>query len=183
MLRSTAKIVSCLLICLSATGCERRIGGDHYSQSSIGEASETYQGMIASARVVQVGQEQLGDNTLGALGGGALGGLAGSQIGRGGTSNFLAIGGALAGAVGGAYAEDYLKKQEAMEYVIRLNNGQMRTVVQGPEPRLAPGQRVLVVVGRDARSRVMPDFSGINEVQQMAAVPHEMRVSHTHRSS
>ncbi len=181
MSKSTMKIFVCLMVCTLFTGCARRIGGEHYGQATVGEASTTYQGVIVSARPVVVGQEQLGDNTAGTLGGGLLGGLAGSQIGKGRGQVAAMAGGAVLGAVAGAFAEDKLKEQEGIEYVVRLNNGSLRTVVQGPEPRLSPGQRVLVIVGQNARSRVIPDNSGLSEVQMLETPGQRVEVVHSAR--
>ncbi len=163
----TMKVVVCLLVCVMFTGCARRIGSGRYGQANVGEASTTYQGVIVSARTVVVGQEQLGDNMAGAVIGGVGGGVVGNQFGKGTGNTLATVGGAALGAIAGAFAEDKLKEQDATEYVVRLNNGSVKTVVQGPEPVLRPGQRVLLIVGQDARSRVVADNSNMNEVQAL----------------
>ena len=61
---------------------------------------------------------------------------------------------AAAGAVAGAYAEKALKSQNAMEYVVALENGESKTVVQGLDPTLAVGQKVWLMVSYQGRSRV-----------------------------
>lgn len=162
------KVLSPCLAVLVLSGCARNISSDTYAAGHVGEASFTYQGVIASARKVKVDEgEYLEDNQTG-IGLGALGGgLAGSAIGKG-SGNLAAIaGGAVIGGVAGAFAEKALKSQEGMEYAVKLTNGSMMTVVQGMENPMSPGTRVLVMVSQDGRSRVVPDQSGYQDVQPM----------------
>ncbi len=49
------------------------------------------------------------------------------------------------GGVAGAYAQKELSKQEAFEYTIQLDNGQLKTVVQGLDVNLHNGQRVILL--------------------------------------
>jgi len=50
--------------------------------------------------------------------------------------------------------------QEGTEYQIKLDNGSTITIAQGIEPRLAVGQRVLVIESNRSRSRMVPDNTG-----------------------
>ena len=139
-----------------STGCARQISSNVYSAGSVGEASETYPGVIISARAVEVeDQEYLGDNTLGIIGGGVGGALIGSTIGKGGGNTLATVAGGLIGATGGAFAEKALKSQQGMEYVVTLDNGQSRTVVQGIDPQLSIGQNVFLMVSHHGRSRIV----------------------------
>lgn len=155
------KYVASLLIVLMmgtlSTSCARQISSNVYSAHHVGESSRTYSGVIVSAREVTVEDEEyLGDNTAGIIGGGVGGALLGSMVGKGKGSTVATIAGAGLGAVGGAFAEKALKSQQAMEYVVALDNGESRTVVQGVEPRFADGQNVYLIVGERGRSRVVP---------------------------
>ena len=142
---------------LASTSCARQISSNVYSGSHVGEASETYSGVIVSAREVTVEDEEyLGDNTAGIVGGGVGGALLGSMVGKGKGNTLATVAGAGLGAVGGAFAEKALKSQQAMEYIVSLDNGQTRTVVQGLEPRFGAGQNVYLLVGHKGRSRVIP---------------------------
>ena len=64
--------------------------------------------------------------------------------------------GALVGATLGALTEQELKRQPAMEYVVRDEAGQLYTIVQGVEPRLVPGQRVYLQESAHGRARLVP---------------------------
>ena len=142
-----------ILLAVFSSGCARQISSNVYSADSIGETSTTYPGVIISSRQVTVeDKEYLGDNPLGIIGGGVGGAYLGSKIGKG-EGNTLATG---AGAAAGAFAEKALKSQNAMEYVIALENGESKTVVQGLEPSMGVGQKVWLMVSHQGRSRVTP---------------------------
>jgi outer membrane lipoprotein SlyB len=138
-------------------GCARQISSNVYSASSVGETSTTYPGVIISARQVTVeDKEYLEQNGLGIIGGGIGGAYLGSKIGKGEGNTLATVGGALAGATAGAFAEKALKSQNAMEYVVALENGESKTVVQGPDPMMATGQKVWLMVSYQGRSRITP---------------------------
>lgn len=136
--------------------CAREISGDVYAADHVGEASQTFSGVIVHARTISVQEnERLQENGLGIIGGGAAGAYAGSQFGKGRGNTLATVGGALAGATAGAFAEKALKTQSGIEYIVQLDNGQTMTVVQGPTPAFSAGQNVFVVVGQKGRSRVV----------------------------
>ena len=138
-------------------GCARRISANTYHAGHVGEASETYRGVVVSKRVVTVQEaERMQDNTTGMIGGGLAGGVLGSMIGKGHGSTLGALAGAAAGATGGAFLQDHLGTQDGIEYVVRLENGRMMTVVQGPDVSVGVGQKVLIMVSHTGRSRVVP---------------------------
>ena len=146
-----------ILSAVFSSGCARQISSNVYSADSIGETSTTYPGVIISSRQVTVeDKEYLGDNPLGIIGGGVGGAYLGSKIGKGEGNTLATVGGALAGAAAGAFAEKALKSQNAMEYVIALENGESKTVVQGLDPSMGVGQKVWLMVSHQGRSRVTP---------------------------
>ncbi len=156
---SHTKVLVCIgcVAALIAGGCARQISSNVYSGSAVGETSSTYPGVIISARQVTVeDKEYLEENPLGIIGGGVGGAYLGSKIGKGEGNTLATVGGAVAGAVAGAYAEKALKTQNAMEYVVALENGESKTVVQGPDPMMGVGQKVWLMVSHQGRSRVTP---------------------------
>jgi outer membrane lipoprotein SlyB len=166
------KITLSSLAILALSGCARNINPNVYSEKHVGEASMTYQGVIVSARAVEItGGEKLEENAAGIGLGAIAGGVLGNQIGQGGGNVAATAGGAILGGVAGAFAQQALTAQNAMEYIVQLTNGSMMTVVQGPEVQLSPGQRVLVMVSHDGRSRVVPDQSPVQSVQPLAPAP------------
>ena len=141
-------------------GCARDISPNSYSDSHVGEASRTYKGRIVSVRTVNVGPEQLGDSYMGTAVGGIGGGILGNQFGKGHGRLATTAGGAILGALGGAFAEKELKNQDAFEYIVELQNGEMRTVVQGMDTKFSPGQSILLMISDRGRSRIVPNQSG-----------------------
>ena len=146
-----------LLSTVLFTGCATDMGSRSYSDDHVGEAARTYRGVIVNIREVKVGPDQLGKNRSGAVAGGLAGGLIGSRFGGGSGKTLLTLGGAVAGAVGGAFAEKALKTQKAYELVIELKNGALMTVVQGTDVQFQAGQRVLLMVSVRGRSKVVPE--------------------------
>ena len=143
---------------LTLGACARQISGDTVTGVQAGEVMRTEYGVIESARPVRVQEkDQLQQNYAGMLIGGAAGGYLGHQIGGSGTSQVVVTGlGALAGATAGALAEKGLKEQVGMEYVFRNEIGELKTIVQGPEPRLSAGQRAYLQISRNGRARLVP---------------------------
>jgi outer membrane lipoprotein SlyB len=166
MTSNVAKIAPALVVMsLALTGCARNISGDHYSDRTMGESQVTYRGTVIEVRKVTVGPEELEDNAMGIAGGAVAGGLGGSLIGKGSGNVAATAIGAIGGAVAGAFIEKELKTQDALEYAVELDNGSLRTIVQGPTPAIAVGERVRVIetvpfAGKGkSRSRVVRDNS------------------------
>lgn len=153
-------ILSSVLCCgvLLMSGCARNISANSYDARALsGTGMVSHPCTVVKVRTVVVEEgDYLENNQAGMLMGAVAGGLAGNMIG-GGRGRTLATGvGALAGAAGGAYAEKALKSQNAYEYVVRMQNGSMRTVVQGMDTYLQPGQEALLIEGtRSSRPRLI----------------------------
>ena len=141
-------------------GCAKEIGSNVYTEDSFGEASHTYEGVILNVRRVTLQQgDKLEDNKTGIVVGGITGAVVGNQFGKGrGNTATTAIGG-LAGAALGSLAEKKLKSQDAMEYIVKLSNGDTRSIVQGLDQVFGVGQKVFVMINRYNRSRIIPNNS------------------------
>jgi len=157
-MKKSVAVLSMALVLL-VSGCAKRISQNHYSEDAAGEVSQSYRGVIISARKVEVGKEKLGDNTMGLAAGGIGGALLGSQIGSGTKAGIVgAVAGGLIAATAGAFLEDALTSQSAMDYSVQLDNGQVMSVVQGDDEVYAVGQRVLLIKSAK-RSRIIADRS------------------------
>jgi outer membrane lipoprotein SlyB len=156
MKRSHILLSTALVAVLAVSGCARDISGGSYVASKVGEVQETLAGKVISVRQVRVeSEDQLEDNTLGLAAGGIAGGVAGNSFGKGTGKGLATVGGALAGATLGALAQKELKNQMGMEYVVKLDRGDLLTVVQGTDEPIGVGQRVYVVKSDRGRSRVV----------------------------
>lgn len=143
------------LAALSLLSCSRNTSPNVYDSQTVGEAQATYQGTIVEMHKVTVTNENgLQDNTTGILGGGLAGALLGSTIGRGEGSVVATVAGGILGATGGAGLEQKLKTDKAIQYLVKLDNGELKTIVQAKEPRLHVGQAVYVMIGHQGRSRI-----------------------------
>lgn len=139
------------------TGCARNISANTYNARTIGAASNTYSGVIVSMRQVVIEEgDYLEDNKTGAIMGAIAGGVLGNAVGGGRGRTIATAAGALGGAAAGAYAEKNLKAQEGFEYTVKLQSGALKTVVQGKDVALYPGQNVLLIEDPRGRSRLVP---------------------------
>lgn len=142
-------ILLVLPLALLVNACTSRIGANEYATAGTGQVNRAVKGTIVSVRQVQVQS----DNGAGTLIGGAAGGVAGSMIGGSDAAHILgAIGGAVVGGMAGDAA------QGGYEYVVQLDTGGLITVTQGTDVLLTPGQKCLVLYGKQAR--VVP-YNGI----------------------
>ncbi|MEM7442888.1 MAG: glycine zipper 2TM domain-containing protein [Pseudomonadota bacterium] len=143
-------ILASFMLVLAA--CAPNISQNTVSLDDANRVERSELATVVSYRPVNVEGTRTG---IGAVAGAAAGGTAGSLIGGGTTENILgAIGGAVAGGLVGNYLEEGLTRQTGLEYTLRLNNGQIVTLVQGAEQPIAPGSRVLIIYGE--RARIVP---------------------------
>jgi outer membrane lipoprotein SlyB len=136
-----------IVLALSLAACAGGGGGGNYPP-------EVRYGKIEQITAVQLEHpHQLG---VGAILGGAAGAGLGSLIGAG-TGRDVAIAiGAIAGAVGGQYAQNrYENRQQGQQIVVRLNSGVLVVVTQPADPSLRVGQNV-TVEGSGSSARVLP---------------------------
>lgn len=141
-------MLSILGSALLLVGCADNINSDHYYTNQAGRVSTVAQCTVLSVRYVTVDS----DSGAGTLIGGLAGGVAGSTIGGGSTAHTLgAVGGALLGGVVGNAAEKGLSTQTGLEYIVKLDNGQVISITQGTGQALGVGQRCLVLFGSTNR--------------------------------
>jgi outer membrane lipoprotein SlyB len=140
-------------------GCASNISPNNYSVSSVGQVNRTIAAVVISARNVDIA----GTTGVGATAGVSAGATAGSAIGGGARANILgAIAGAVVGGIAGAAVEGRATEQIGVEYVVQTSNGNLMTLVQGPEPRFAEKQNVLVLYG--APARLIADPRGLSSM-------------------
>ena len=146
------------IVMFSITSCQREISGDVYTSSQAGVPAEVLSGFVISKRNIVVQQgENLEDNLMGGAIGGVIGGIGGSTIGDGDGQKLATTGGALAGAFLGSMLEKELRKQQAVEYIVKLENGKKMAIVQGVQPILNPGDAIIYIMPQTGRPRITPD--------------------------
>jgi outer membrane lipoprotein SlyB len=136
------------------SGCSNEFSGDRYQESNAGEVARTDHGTVISLRKVEIKPDGNGLGA-GAILGGVGGGLLGSAFGKGGGKILTTAAGALAGGVAGNAIQN--KAQDGIEYTVKLDNGSIITLAQGPTPSISVGQGVYVVNSNRGRSRIVPE--------------------------
>ncbi len=138
-----------LLFILSFSGCASK----GYTQADIGEVLIPYEGVVVSARVVEVQ-----DSGAGAILGGIIGAVVGHQVGGGSGRDVATVAGAITGAVIG----DKLAHANAQELIIKLDNGRKIATVVRIDPKrpfwFRRGDRVRLYLRGDRIVRIEPLF-------------------------
>ena len=80
---------------------------------------------------------------LGAVGGAVIGGLLGNQVGGGTGKKLATVGGAVAGGVAGNAVEKNSKDRTVWMVHLVNRDGSQRSVEQGDDPHLRPGDKVI----------------------------------------
>jgi outer membrane lipoprotein SlyB len=142
---SIAVLTAATLVACSSTG-----GG----YGSVPEV-EIRTGVIEQINATEV--KSTHDQGVGAILGGIAGAGIGSLIGAGTGRDVAIAAGAIAGAIGGNYAQNryFDKPQAAQRIFVRLRSGVLVAVTQPPNPALGIGMRVYIE-GTGPDARVLP---------------------------
>ena len=133
------------------TGCATQSNSAAvYGSGQVQREQIVRMGVVESVRQVAIQRQESG---IGTLAGAGLGGVAGSAIGQGRGSIVGAIVGAVAGGVAGNAIEGSAAQRPGYELTVRLDNGEMRAIVQEADEYFQPGDRVRIL-SRGGISRV-----------------------------
>lgn len=153
MLINLKKTIALSVIAISfiITGCARDFATNNYESYTAGEANRTMEGTVLNVRLIKI----TGGNGTGGMAGVIAGAAAGSAVGGSSEAAIVgAIGGAVAGGLLGDAAEKRFTSQDAVEVIVKLDNGKLITTTQGNDINLTKGQRVFVIYGD--RMRIIP---------------------------
>ncbi len=139
------------ILSLLVSACAPNINSNHYNTSATGTVGQVVPCTVISVRQVSVSSS---DSSTGSVLGAIGGGVAGSTIGHGRGSVLGALGGAALGGIAGSMAQEGLSKQGGLEYIVKLDNGAMRTITQGTDVYMQAGQRCYLIYGE--QSRIIP---------------------------
>jgi outer membrane lipoprotein SlyB len=141
-----------LAITASLGACASGVGAGDYGRSGVGQVNKAEEAVVVSVRKIRIEGES---TFVGTASGAAIGGIAGSQIGGGRDERAIGgVAGAVIGGVVGSSVEKGITSQDGIEYVLRLANGEIRTISQGGDVYLQPGARAWIIYGQ--RARVVP---------------------------
>lgn len=116
---------------------------DVVSRNEAQRLSTVVDAVVLSTRNVIVDGTQTG---IGSAAGGVVGGVAGSGVGGSREAVIVGVIGAVIGGVIGNVAERAATREEAVEVLVQLKNGDRRSVVQARASEVfAPGDAVLLV--------------------------------------
>ena len=136
------KLIAALLATVMLTGCVSSNSGSVYSRDETRRESTIRMGTVESVRSVNIEGTK---SPVGTFGGAAVGGIAGSSVGGGRGSAIGAVLGAVAGGLAGSAVEEGVTRKSGLEITVRLDNGDMRAVVQEADEEFKPGERVRLV--------------------------------------
>ena len=132
--------------------------------------SHVYDATVLSVRPVTIDGSQSG---VGAGAGAIVGGIAGSAVGGGNGAAIATVLGAVVGGVAGNAIERDSTRQNGVEIIVQMRDGQRRAVVQGvTSDAWAPGDPVIVIVtGGNARIARAPQAAPAPAYPAPAAYP------------
>ena len=135
--------ITFLLAALAAAGilagCATSRSGDVYSRGETLKEQSVRLATIESVRPVTIEGTRSG---IGAASGAVVGGVAGSGVGQGRGSSVAGVLGAVGGGVAGQAIEEGTTRKNGIEITVRLQNGELRAIVQEETDKFVPGQRV-----------------------------------------
>ncbi len=131
--------LTALTVLFLLAGCASSNRGDVYSRGEARKEQTVRLGTVESVRPVQIEGTR---TPVGAVAGGAIGGIAGSGVGHGRGSSAAAVLGAVGGGLAGAAIEEGVTRKQGVEITVRLENGELRAIVQEETDKFVAGQKV-----------------------------------------
>ena len=141
-MRSATSLVLAAVAAVTLAGCATSKSGSVYSREDALREQTVREGVVEGVRSVSIEGTK---TPIGAIAGGAIGGICGSAIGAGRGAAVAAVAGAVAGGLLGAAAEEGLTRKAGVEVTVRLDNGELRAIVQEADEVFKPGERVRLV--------------------------------------
>ena len=120
-------------------GCATSKSGDVYSRDEALREQNVRLATVESVRPVTIQGTRSG---IGAAAGGVTGGVAGSTVGHGKGSTIAGVLGAVGGGVAGQALEEGATRKQGVEITVRLQNGELRAIVQEETDKFVAGQKV-----------------------------------------
>lgn len=135
--------LSLALIAAATLGACASSSPDLIQRGDTQRLSEVVDATVLSIRPVTVEGNQSG---VGAVAGGVVGGIAGANVGGQREGAIVGVLAAVAGAVAGNAIERMGTREDAVEILVQLKNGQRRAIVQASGAEvLNPGDAVILV--------------------------------------
>lgn len=139
---NTRFLLAALAASAALAGCATSKSGDVYSREEALREQTVRLATVESVRPVTIQGTRSG---IGAAAGGVVGGVAGSTVGHGKGSAIAGVLGAVGGGVAGQAVEEGTTRRPGVEITVRLQNGELRAIVQEETDKFVPGQRVRLI--------------------------------------
>jgi outer membrane lipoprotein SlyB len=133
-------------------GCATSKSGDVYSREEALKEQSVRLATIESVRPVTIQGTRSG---IGAASGAVVGGVAGSGVGQNRGSSIAGVLGAVGGGVAGQALEEGATRKPGVEITVRLENGELRAIVQEESDKFIAGQKVRLLTAGGV-TRVSP---------------------------
>jgi outer membrane lipoprotein SlyB len=145
-------LVAAIAVSATLAGCATSKSGDVYSREEALREQTVRLATVESVRPVTIQGTRSG---IGAAAGGVVGGVAGTGVGHGKGSSIAGVLGAVGGGIAGQAIEEGTTRRSGVEITVRLQNGELRAIVQEETDKFVPGQRVRLLTSGGA-TRVSP---------------------------
>ena len=142
-------VLACALIA-SLTACTTT-SPDVVSRNDAQRMATVIDGVVLSLRPVTVDGSQSG---VGATAGGVVGGIAGASVGGRRESMVIGVLGAVVGGVVGNAVERSGTREEAVEVLVQLKNGERRAIIQAEAGEILSVGDAVIIVTTGSRVRV-----------------------------
>lgn len=133
-------------------GCASSNRGDVYSRGETRREQTVRLATVESVRPVMIEGTK---TPIGTVAGGAIGGIAGSGVGHGRGSSIAGVLGAVGGGIAGSAIEEGATRKQGIEITVRLENGELRAIVQEEGEKFVAGQKVRLLTSGGV-TRVSP---------------------------
>jgi outer membrane lipoprotein SlyB len=134
------------------SGCAPSMSGSTYSRDQSQKVQTVHQGEVIMVREVLIEGTKSG---LGGLAGGIMGFALGGTIGGGSGKGLARAAGTVAGAAGGGAIEEDATRQKGLEITVKLDNGQVVSIVQAADEKFDEGDLVRVLRRPNGSARVI----------------------------
>lgn len=145
-------ILAASVVALGALSACQTANPDIVSRNDAQRMSSVQDGTILSIRPVTIDGTQSGG---GGAAGAIAGGVAGSNVGGQRGSVLVGLAGAIAGGVIGNAAERAATKEDGVEILVQLKNGERRSIVQGKGAEVLAAGDPVIMVTTGGKVRVM----------------------------
>lgn len=145
-------IVLSVSFCMVLGACTSSMSSNTYSRSQAGKVQTVHEGEVVMVREVQIEGSKSG---LGAVAGGFMGYAIGKNVGGGSGRDLARTAGTIGGAMAGAAAEEAATRQTGLEITVKLDNGEVISIVQGADVIFDEGDSVKVIRRPDGSARVI----------------------------